>query len=133
MGWTTKELGRYGGTLEQAKAEHVWKATRYSNGINAEMIAHEWHAKTFYAIIRLSGGKYETPKTFLVVDLIEQSPASFGYKDGSEDMGMYCENKPSPAFAALIYKHIPVATGYAVEFRQRNGIKFKNAQQLELI
>ena len=127
MGWTIQELGRYGNTLEQAKRQHVADATRYGDGIKAEMIAYEWKAKTFFAIIRLSSDtnpKYIKPKTWLRVDLIEQSPSEFGYKDGSEEMGMYCENKPSREFAALIYKHIPIATGYAIEFRQRMGIKF---------
>ena len=131
MGWTIQEL-RYT-TLEQAKVKHVDSSTRYSEGITAELIAYEWHPETFFAIIRLSGGRYAQPKTFLQVDLIEQSAKSFSYKDGCEEMGMYCKNKPSRSFAALVYKHIPEAPGYAAEFRQRNGIKYNDPAQLSLL
>jgi hypothetical protein len=131
MGWTITDLGRYGKTLEQAKADHVAEATRYGEGVKAEMIAHEWHAETFYAIIRLSGGRYEKPVTFFRTDMIEQSPVSFGYKDQSEEMGPYCKNRPSRAFAALVYKHIPEVSGYAMDFRKRMGIKYDLPQLFE--
>lgn len=133
MGWSYKDLKCNGHTLEDAKNLHVWKATRYSDGIQAEMIAYEWHSQTFFALIRLSGGRYSEPKTFLVVDLIDTANNQFGYKDGSEDMGMYCKNKPSRDFAALVYKHIPKASGYAIEFRERNGIKYDAEAQLSLL
>jgi hypothetical protein len=140
MGWSIENLGRYGRTLEQAKADHVAHATQYGEGVKAEMIAHEWHSKTFYALIRLSGGKYAEPVTFLRVDLIEQSPVEFGYKDQCETMGPYCENRPSRAFAALVYKHIPEVSGYAEDFRKKAGIRYdlpqlfeKDEKQLELV
>ena len=130
MGWTTNDLHRNRKTLEQAKAEHLRDAVDYTTG-TAELVAHEWHKETFYAIIRRTfpAEMKRAPVTFLRVDMIEQSPASFGYKDMSESMGPYVANPPSASMKAAIFKHIPIADGYAKEFRDRMGIKYSNQEQ----
>lgn len=129
MGWTYTDCTN----LEAEKADHVASATRYSGGITAELIAHEWHNKTWFALIRLSGGHYAEPLTWLRIDLIDTTQGQFGYKDGAEEMGMHNENRPSREFAALIYKHIPTPQGYGLKWRERNGVKFKDTAQLELV
>lgn len=96
MGWTITDLHRNRLTLEQAKQKHLASVINYGTETKAELIAHEWHAATFYALIRLERPGL-TPVTFLRVDMIEQSPASFGYKDMSESMGPYVDDKPSAA------------------------------------
>lgn len=133
MGWTTNDLHRNRTTLEQAKAAHLRDATDYTTG-TAELLAHEWHRETFYAIIRRTfpPEMNRAPVTFLRVDIIEQSPASFGYKDMSESMGPYVQDAPSATMRAAIYKHIPIAEGYAREFRDRMGIKYSNQEQGEM-
>lgn len=133
MGWTITELDRNRTTLHQARAAHVAECTDYGTG-HAELLAHEWHAETFYAIVRRTfpEGMHRAPVTFLRVDMIEQSPASFGYKDMSESMGPYVANPPSAAMKAAIFKHIPTAEAYAVEFRNRMGIKYDNKAQGEM-
>lgn len=133
MGWTVTDLGRNRTNLVDAKARHVYQATQYCNGVKAEMLGHEWKQNTFFAIIRLvfPAERNKAPETFLRVDMIEQSAGSFGYKDMSEEMGPYVDDKPSREFAALVYKYIPVAKGYAKEFRDRMGIKYDAAEQMQ--
>lgn len=133
MGWTTTDLHRNRKTLEQAKADYVRGLTQYSTG-TAELVAYEWHPTTFYAIIRRTfpEAMHRAPVTFLVTSMIEQSPAFFGYKDMTEEMGPYIDSPPSRSFAALIYKHIPHASGFAVEWRRRNGVKFTTEQPPQL-
>ena len=133
MGWTQTDLHRNRTTLAQAKAAHVADAIRYATG-TTELVAHEWHAETFYAIIRRTfpAEMKREPVTFLRVDMIEQSPASFGYKDMSESMGPYVANPPSASMKAAIFKHIPIAEGYAKDFRDRMGIKYDNQSQGEI-
>lgn len=134
MGWTITDLDRNRQSLQYAKEDHVRDATRYGNGIKAELIAHEWHPSTWYAIIRLTypegHERHGQPVTFLRTDMIEQSPARFGYKDMVESMGPNLDDKPSQKMKALIYEHIPFAEGYAVDFRKRMGIQYN--EQLRL-
>jgi len=137
MGWTTTDLIRCRMTLDQAKAEHVRQATRYSNGIDARIVMHEWHASTWYAIIRLEYPQdHERAgeiKYFLRTDMIEATPASFGYKDMIEDMGPHLDDKPSRFMAKTVFKYIPNAEGYAKDFRDWAGIPYIHEKQLELI
>lgn len=135
MGWT---YTRDRVDLEKAKQQHVWECTRYGGDIKAELIAHEWKSKAFFAIIRLTypADHARHPGetiTWLRVDLIDTTGGTFGYKDGAEEMGMYQEGKPSREFAKLIYEHIPNAKGYAGEWRDRNGVKYDNKKQEELL
>lgn len=134
MGWTQTDLHRNRTTLEQAKAAHLRDATNYATG-TTELVAHEWHKETFYAIIRRTfpAEMKRAPVTFLRVDKIKQSPASFAYKDMSESMGPYVDNAPSVSMKAAIFKHIPIADGYAKEFRDRMGIKYSNQAQGDLL
>lgn len=133
MGWTITDLHRNRTTLDQAKANHLRNATDYTTG-SAELLAHEWHRETFYAIIRRTfpAEMKRAPVTFLRVDMIEQSPASFGYKDMGESMGPYVQDAPSATMKAAIFKHIPIAEAYAKEFRDRMGIKYSNQSQGEM-
>lgn len=133
MGWTFTDLARNRITLEQAQADHVRQATRYSAPIDAKIVYHEWHNKTWFAIMRMEGGRYTVPTYWLRIDMIDTSGGQFGYKDGAEEMGMYQDNKPSEQLKKLIYKYIPVPTGYGLEWRQRNGVQFKDPAQLELV
>lgn len=138
MGWTYTSLRDNRKSLEDAKREHVYDATRYSDNIKAEMLAYEWRPKTFFAIIKLNflegHAKADQSKTFLRIDLIDTAGGEFGYKDGAEEMGMYQDDKPSRIMAQKIYEFIPVAEGYAPEWRERNGIKYRQAEkQLEMI
>lgn len=126
MGWT---YTRDKVDLNKAKQEHVWEATRYGSEIKAELIAHEYRPRTFFAIIRLTypanHDRYAGQvKTWLRIDLIDTSGGLFGYKDGAEEMGMYNDDKPSAAFKKLIYQHIPTPEGYGQEWRERNGVKY---------
>lgn len=123
MGWTSNDLTRNRTTLAQAKAAHVADATDYCEG-TAEIVAHEWHPSTWYAIIRRTFTDGREPITFLRVDKIEQSAGSFAYKDMGEGMGPYVDDAPSATMKAAIYKHIPEAPGYAAEFRDRMGIRY---------
>jgi hypothetical protein len=108
MGWTYTDLNRCRKTLAQAKADHEREAVNYGGNTKAEMIAREWHDKTFYAIIRLTFATPDkAPKTFLRIDLLDNTNGQFGYKDMTEDMGVYVDNAPSEKFAKLIYKYIP--------------------------
>lgn len=134
MGWTIMDLGRNRTTLEQAKRKHVIDAVQYSTG-TTELLAQEWHQSTWYAIIRRTfpAEMKRAPVTFLRVDMIEQSPSHFGYKDMSESMGPYVEDAPSFVMKAAIFKHIPVADAYAKEFRDRFGIKYADDNQLSLL
>ena len=127
MGWTITDLDRNWMTLDRARANHVEGCTDYTAG-TAELLAHEWHHSTFYAIVRRTLPSGEV-KTFLRVDMVEQSPASFGYKDMSESMGPYVQDAPSFTMRAAIYKHIPIAEGYAKDFRDRMGIKYDTQTQ----
>jgi hypothetical protein len=90
MGWTYNNLKRNRLTLDQAKQNHVREATLYSGGTVARIIMHEWHPKTWYAIIGLyaaqTDGKQQKPyQIFLRTDMIDASPAEFGYKDMTEE------------------------------------------------
>jgi hypothetical protein len=129
MGWTYNNLKRNRLTLDQAKQNHVREATLYSGGTVARIIMHEWHPKTWYAIIGLyaaqTDGKEQKPyQSFLRTDMIDASPAEFGYKDMTEEMGPYVEDRPSASMCAAIVKYIPKAEGYAKEFRDRMGIPY---------
>ncbi len=44
-------------------------------------------------------------------------------------MGMYNEDKPSPSFRKLIFDLIPIAEGYAKEWRERNGVKYSTTEK----
>ncbi len=134
MGWT---YTRDRIDLNKAQEQHVWEATRYGDDIKAELLAHEWKPKTFFAIIRLTfpADHARNPGkiiTWLRIDLIDTTGGTFGYKDGAEEMGMYNDDKPSMEFRKLIYQYIPTAEGYAIEWRKRNGVKFDNAKQVEM-
>jgi hypothetical protein len=129
MGWTYNNLKRNRLTLDQAKQNHVREATLYSGGTIARIIMHEWHPKTWYAIIGLyaaqTDGKEQKPyQIFLRTDMIDATPAEFGYKDMTEEMGPYVEDRPSASMCAAIVKYIPKAEGYAKEFRDRMGIPY---------
>lgn len=130
MGWTFTVRSKK--TLAQHREDHVRDATDYGDRKIARIIAHEWHPRTWYALI----GFYETPESqkpyrvFLRTDIIDMSGGEFGYKDMSEDMGPYLDDKPSKKFAAAVYRYKPHAEGYAVEFRERMGIKYDSQQQL---
>ncbi len=135
MGWT---YTRDRVDLNKAQEQHVWETTRYGADIKAELLSHEWKPKSFFAIIRLTyPAKHDRypgqVKTWLRIDLIDTTGGTFGYKDGAEEMGMYQEDKPSAEFKKLIYQYIPKAEGYGIEWRKRNGVKFDNANQMELI
>ena len=123
MGWTYISVKPWH-TIEDIKAQHVRDISWTTDGAKAELIAHEWKPKTFFAIVKFtnSEGKAET---VLCVDMIDTRGKTFGYKDMSEEMGPYNENKPSRAFAKLIYEHIPVAKGCARDWRDRNGVKYE--------
>ena len=134
MGWTFTDLNRNRMTLDQAKDQHVRQATQYT-GQTVRIIMHEWHAKTWYAII----GFYETPesqkphKVFLRTDMIDTSGGQFGYKDMSEEMGPHLDDKPSRAMANAVFRYIPKAEGYAKDFRQWAGIAYMDEKQLQLV
>jgi len=137
MGWTYTRMQDHK-SLSQIKQDHEWDATRYGSGIKAELLASEWKAKAWFAIIRLSypADHDRHPgqvKTWLRIDLIDTSAGQFGYKDGAEEMGMYQEGRPSPEFKKKIYDLIPNAESYAKEWRDRNGVKYRNSHQMELI
>lgn len=122
MGWTITDLSSARMTLQQAKDKHVADAVRYGSG-TTELVKHEWHPTTWYAIIRRTLPNGEVT-TFLRVDMIEQTPMHFGYKDMSEEMGPYVQEAPSAAMKAAIFKHIPIAKGWAKQFRDRVGIQY---------
>jgi hypothetical protein len=129
MGWTYTDLARNRITLQQAKEDHVRRATQYSRaGINATLLAQEWHPATWYAIIKLEypadHEKHGKPDTFLRVDAIDTTNNSFGYKDMDEGMGPYVDNPPSASFKAKIFNLIPEATRYAADFRRSHGIRY---------
>lgn len=125
MGWTYMNLRRNRLTLDQAKENHVREAIQYCNGTVARIIMHEWHPKTWYAIIGLYHPQNQKPDLiFLRTDKIDASAAEFGYKDMSEDMGPYLDDRPTPGMCAAILKYIPRAEGYAKEFRERMGIPY---------
>lgn len=133
MGWTITDLDRNRTSLQYAKEDHVRESTRYGNTIKAELIAHEWRPSTWYAIIKLTyldgHERKGQSETFLRTDMIEATPARFGYKDMTEQMGPNVDDKPSEQMKALIYKHIPTAKGYATAFRDRMGIKYNATAQ----
>lgn len=134
MGWTYLDLARNRMTLQQAKDNHVREATRYGEGTIARIIIHEWHARTWYAIIGLyreqADDKLQTPHTiFLRTDMIDTTGGQFGYKDMTEQMGPRLDDKPSPAFAKAAFKYIPYATGYARDFRDWAGIPYLAERQ----
>jgi len=139
MGWTYNDLQRNRMTLDQAKEEHVRQATRYGEGTIARIIMHEWHAKTWYALIGFypaAGNPAELQKptkVFLRTDIIDTSAGQFGYKDMSEEMGPNLDDKPSRAMAKAVYKYIPHAAGYAKDFRDWAGISYQNENQLNLV
>ena len=126
MGWTITDLSRAHMTLQQAKDKHVADAVRYGTG-KTELVKHEWHPTTWYAIIRRTLPNGEVA-TFLRVDMIEQTALHFGYKDMSEGMGPYVQDAPSAAMKAAIFKHIPIAKGWAKQFRDRVGIPYVEAE-----
>lgn len=134
MGWT---YTRDPIDLNKARQQHEWESTRYGSDIKAELIANEWHAEAWFAIIKLTYPENHDRHpgkviTWLRIDLIDTAGGTFGYKDGSEDMGMFQAAKPSKEFAKLIYQHIPRAEGYAPAWRDRNGVKYDNKAQEEL-
>lgn len=131
MGWTYLDLNRNRVTLAQAKEKHVREATYYSEGTTARIIMHEWHPKTWYALIGFySPGSDKPHKVFLRTDIIDTSAGAFGYKDLCEEMGPYLDDKPSRAMAAAVFKYIPHAERHAKDFRDWAGIPYlKNAQQ----
>lgn len=131
MGWLyTRQSEK---SLSEQKSDHAWNATRYGANVRAEILAQEWHAKTWFAVMRVTclegHEKAGNVETWLNIDLIDTAGGQFGYKSGSESMGMYQENKPSRAFAAEIYRHIPSAQGYGIEWRARNGVKHDDMAQ----
>lgn len=150
MGWTYTDLARNRMTLEQVKQNHVREATRYGEATLARMIMHEWHPKTWYAIIGLYppldpdpfapelfdqlaktlGTAYMKPtKIFLRTDIIDIAGGQFGYKDMCEDMGPRLDDKPSRALAKAVFKYIPEpCCQYAREFRDWAGIPYLRAR-----
>lgn len=136
MGWTYTDLQRSGQSLEQAKLEHVARASYYSSNIRAGIVIHEWRPSTWFALVALNylpgHAKAGSTEHFLRVDMIEASPASFGYKDMEEGMGPYVADRPSAQFAKAVFKYLPEAEGYAAEFRDRMGIPYIHKAQLDL-
>ena len=63
------------------------------------------------------------------VDKIECSSREFGYKDMTEECGPNVNDAPSHKMKEAIFKHIPIAEGYAADFRQRHGIEFITPEQ----
>lgn len=132
MGWTSTDLVRNRMTMMQTKKRHVQEASWINrDGVKAELIAHEWHRSTWFALIKMTfppGVDARFPeggtRTWLRVDLLDNSPGEFRYKDMSEEVGPYNDDPPSTQFAALIYQNIPTAEGYAIEWRKRNGVPF---------
>ena len=137
MGWTYTDIARFNISLDQAKFDHINQATRYGDNIKANIVIHEWKACTWFAVIRLEylEGHEKAGQVcyFLRTDMIEASPSQFGYKDMTEEMGPYVQDKPSLNMIRAIFKYIPKAEGYAKEFRQRMGIPYLEERQLELI
>jgi hypothetical protein len=137
MGWTYTDLGRNRLTLEQAKSMHVMEATRYGSNICARIVMHEWKPKTWYAVIRMEylEGHEKAGQIvyFLRTDMIDITGGQFGYKDMTEDMGPYLDDKPSRAMAKAVYKYIPHAAGYAKDFRDWACISYQNENQIQLI
>lgn len=133
MGWTFTDLQRNRITLDQAKAAHVRAATAYT-GKTARIIMHEFHPRTWYALI----GFYEnedsrTPyKVFLRTDMIDTTAGQFGYKDMTEEMGPNLDNRPSRQMAKETFKYIPRAEGYARDFRDWAGIPYIDERQTTL-
>lgn len=129
MGWTYTDLHRNRLTLEQAKADHVRDATRYGETITARIIMHEWHDRTWYAIIAFYASPDAATPTnvFLRTDKLDCSRSSFGYKDMCEQMGPHLDDKPSRALAKAVFKYIPEAPGeYARKFRDWAQISYRN-------
>jgi hypothetical protein len=129
MGWTYTDLARNRLTLEQAKQNHVRDATNYGDRAVARIIMHEWHDKTWYAIIGLytptEDQQRQKPETiFLRTDIIDTAGGQFGYKDMTESVGPRLNNRPSRALAKAVFKYIPIAPGYAKEFRDWAGIPY---------
>jgi len=127
MGWTFTDLARNRLTLEQAKDNHVRDATRYCDGTIARIIFHEWHDRTWYAIIGFyASNDATTPsEVFLRTDKLDCSAGAFGYKDMSENMGPRLDDKPSRALAKAVFQYIPeVPNQWAREFRDWAGIPY---------
>lgn len=129
MGWIYMDLARAGLSLEQAKINHVRDSSRYGPGAAARIIMHEWHPRTWYAIIGLyavhSDQRMQPPHTvFLRTDRIDTSDGQFGYKDMTEQMGPLLDDTPSLAMVRAIFRYIPFAEGDAIGFRQSHGIPF---------
>jgi hypothetical protein len=129
MGWIYLDLARAGLSLEQAKINHVREAAQYGPGTAARIIMHEWHPRTWYAIIglyaALSDQRMQTPHTiFLRTDSIDTSDGQFGYKDMTEQMGPLVDDTPTLAMVRAIFRYIPYAEGDAIAFRQSHGIPF---------
>lgn len=129
MGWIYQDLARAGLTLEQAKRRHVAAATDYGPGTTARIIMHEWHARSWYAIIGLyavhADQRSQKPHTiFLRTDRIDTSEGQFGYKAMTERMGPLPDDRPSRAMAKAIFTYIPDAEGDAIPFRRWCGIPF---------
>lgn len=129
MGWIYLDPARAGLSLEQAKINHVRDAARYGPGLAARIIMHEWHPRTWYAIIglyaALSDQRMQTPHTiFLRIDSFDTSGGQFGYKDMTEQMGPLVDDTPTLAMVRAIFRHIPYAEGDAIAFRQAHGIPF---------
>lgn len=129
MGWTSIDLHRARMTLDEAKRHHLASVADYGN-TKAELLAHEWHKETLFALVRVHYRDH-APLTFLRIDLLEMSAARFAYKDGSEEMGMYNADEPSDELKALIHQHIPRAKGFAKAWRDRNGVKYDSHDHLE--
>lgn len=130
MGYTYINLHRNRLTLQQAKENHVREATRYGQDTTARIIMHEWHPKTWYALIGFyKAGSDKPHKIILRTDIIDTTGGEFGYKDLCEEMGPYLDDKPSRAMAAAVFKYIPHAERHAKDFRDWAGIPYlKNAE-----
>jgi hypothetical protein len=136
MGWIYLDLARAGLSLEQAKINHVRDAAQYGPGTTARIIMHEWHPRTWYAIIGLyaahSDQSFQTPYTvFLRVDSIDTRDGQFGYKDMTEQMGPLVADTPCLVMVRTIFRYIPYAEGDAITFRQAHGIPFLRKARAE--
>lgn len=129
MGWIYLDLARAGLTLEQAKANHVREAAPYGPGTVARVIMHEWHPRTWYAIVGLypvyTDDRCQSPHTiFLRTDRIDTRGGLFGHQPMTEQMAPLLDDPPSLSMVRAIFRYIPYAEGDAITFRQSHAIPF---------